>query len=620
MSAGSKIRVLSDDAINKIAAGEVIENPASVVKELVENSLDAGATEICIEIKGGGRQLIRISDNGCGMTADDAILCLERHATSKIRSAEDLESLLTMGFRGEALPSIAAVSKFTLLTCLRDESKTREGTMVIVEGGKIHACSKAARSPGTTIEVKSLFYNVPARRKFQKSPSSDSQEVLKAVTLLSLGHPHIHFEMISDQKSVLKTTINQQLGARIETVLGKSFFQNSLPLSFSREPYQLTGYIGLPSQHRPNKTGQTLFLNNRTVVSPFISFAVKEGYGTTLPPNRYPVFVLHLSLPCDLVDVNVHPQKKEVRLRQEQHLKASLIQAVQEALQQHHFDEQPVSFLLPIISSGIDISIEEPAVSSVAARNDSFVNPLVTRFSPTPSNPSRPLRPPAESPTLFEAPAIPARRTTPRILTTLASFILVDPNTLSHVHFPALASIQHGGLCLVDQKAAHARIHYERLLSQLRQPGGRATAVQSLLLPLTIEVSPQEAALLEEHLEAFNKMGFGIHRCGPTTFMVDAIPELMRKEDLQSTLIAIAHDLCDLHDGDHLQREREKRLALAACRASMPPDRLLTHEEAQKLMEQLIDCESPQQCPFGKPTLVHLSSEELTKQFFLRKG
>ena len=296
----SKIRVLSENSINKIAAGEVIENPASVVKELVENSLDAGATDICVEIKGGGRQLIRVTDNGSGMSADDALLCLERHATSKIRDVQDIHQITSLGFRGEAIPSIASISKFMLLTCLHEKSE--EGTLVIVEGGNILKCAPAACSPGTTIEVKSLFFNVPVRKKFQKSPAYDTTEILKMLSLLALGHPDIKFQLISNQEILLNapaplsTSFDDQLGERINAVLGSEFFQGTCHAQGSKGDLELQGYIGLPACTRHNRTGQFLFINKRAVFSPLISYAVREGYGPSLSTNRHPLFVLHLNL------------------------------------------------------------------------------------------------------------------------------------------------------------------------------------------------------------------------------------------------------------------------------------------------------------------------------------
>ena len=337
----SKIRVLTENTINKIAAGEVIENPSSVVKELIENSLDAGASDICVEITGGGRQLIRVTDNGYGMNSDDAVLCLERHATSKIREVEDINDITTMGFRGEAIPSIAAISKFTLLTCPAPESGSDpKASMVIVDGGQLVKCCSAERSQGTTIEVKSLFFNVPVRRKFQKSPANDANEILKVMSILSLGNPNIKFKLISHHETLLVAPVSRAesffdiMRERIALTLGNEFGGAMLPLEVESDDCSIRGFIGKPHYNRHNRTGQYLFINQRPVFSPLISSLIREGYGTTLGTHRHPVFVLHLTLPGSLIDVNVHPQKREVRLRQEEIIRRVVLQGVERALQQ----------------------------------------------------------------------------------------------------------------------------------------------------------------------------------------------------------------------------------------------------------------------------------------------
>lgn len=644
----SKIRVLDDHTINKIAAGEVIENPASVVKELVENALDAGATEICVEIKGGGRQLIRVTDNGCGMIADDALLSLERHATSKIREVEDIQSLLTMGFRGEAIPSIASISKFTLLTApFIEGKKNTDGTLIMGEGGRILSCVPAARSPGTTFEIKSLFFNVPVRKKFQRSPSYDTQEIFKMLSVLSLGYPAIKFELISDQKPLLSTSISsttsslqQLLSERIEKVLGNEFSTQLTPLSFEKEPYSLEGYIGLPTTHRPNRTSQYLFINQRAVHAPLISFAVKEGYGTALPPNRYPVFVLHLRLPGSLVDVNVHPQKKEVRLRQEHVLKELLLKSIQNALHQQGFEQPREAALTQPYFSPYEEILQNSSFMFHEAKEDFSFSPSVhthahiharetpddAPFEPcfTPSilaeTPEPNVRyfstrkpePPA-SPELW-AP-IPIKKRAPRLLAAMVNFILIDPMSLESTIFQDRGSTKRDGLYIIDQKAAHGRIHYERLLKQLQTKEKAENYIQPLLVPMTVDFSPLETTLLKEQLPLLNQMGFGIQEFGERTFIIDAIPDCFRKEDIATYLSALVQDLADFHDTRLLQREKEKQLALLSSRLSVPKDKKLSLEEGQALLDQLVECEMPFQCPFGKQIFVCLSQEELAKYF-----
>lgn len=581
----SKIRVLSDQTINKIAAGEVIENPASVVKELVENSLDAGANAICVEIKGGGRQLIRVTDDGCGMSADDALLCLERHATSKISALEDIHHLHTMGFRGEAIPSIASISKFMLLTCPQEENG--QGTLVIVEGGHILKCSPAACSPGTTIEIKSLFFNVPVRKKFQKSPAHDTAEILKMLSLLALGHPSIKFQLISNQETVLNTpvlagqTFKEQLEARIKTVLGPEFFNGIFSIQGSKGDIEIEGFIGQPAFTRHNRTGQYLFINKRGVFSPLISYAVREGYGPSMSSNRHPVFVLHFKIPGSLVDVNVHPQKREVRLRQEQILKDLILHAVENGLQQEGistFYELPPLPDLPL----------EPALP-----------PVLPRFNePEPRAIFQ--EPVAKSQTFLPEP-IKSEHVTLKVLAMLPGYFLIDPKPLQQ--FAA------DSLCLVDQRCAHSRIIYEKL----EAPGKTALAIQTLLIPYTFETTPSEAALLREHLESLNLLGISIKEFGPHTFIVDAIPTIFGQANLSELLGDLQKSIQDSSGCSSVMLEQKRFLAQSASRAAVSKSRKLSLEEAQALADQLMQCHSPFFCPYGKSTIFQITLEELSK-------
>jgi DNA mismatch repair protein MutL len=588
----SKIRVLTEDTINKIAAGEVIENPASVVKELVENSIDAGSDDITVEIKGGGRQLIRVTDNGSGMQADDAVLCLERHATSKIRDVEDIHSILTMGFRGEAIPSIASISKFSLLTC--PEGK-KEGTLVVVDGGKLLECTPAPRSQGTTIEVKSLFFNVPVRKQFQKSPTHDIQEILKMLSSIALGHPHIKFHLISNGETLLQVnarkegTFLEKLGDRIKVVLGPDFYEATYPLEGFSGDYCLEGYIGVPTFTRQNRTGQSLFINQRAISSLLVSYAVRDGYGTTLPTNRFPVYVLHLSMPGTLVDVNVHPQKREVRLRQEQQLKEMIVKSVEQALQKG----APSTFSVqPSIAFGFN-SVAAPAFEK---KETMFFQ---ERIKYEPFEEIKPLAV-REEPQLFKPQDY---KKTPLIIGTIKGYILL--NGLDH---PTLSK---EGLCLIDQKAAHARIIFEKLNVEQKSQ----LQLQTLLIPYSWEAQALEAALLRERLQLLNESGIKIHESGPNRFMVDALPEVFGNTDVRALVTDIVHGLSHYEEDKKVEKEMTKQIALAASRAAISLTKRLSIDEAQRLTNQLLHCQMPLQCPLGKPTLLHLSQEELLKLF-----
>lgn len=607
----SKIRVLDEHTINKIAAGEVIENPSSVVKELVENALDAEATDICVEIKGGGRQMIRITDNGCGMSADDAILCLERHATSKIKAVEDIHTLMTMGFRGEAVPSIAAISKFSILTRQRESAET-EGTMVIVEGGKILKCCPAARSVGTTMEVKSLFFNIPVRKKFQKSPVHDVNEILKTMTLLALGYPHIKFRLISDQETLLSApppndeSPLEQLKERVGSVLGGTYIEGCVPVDEKLEDYHLQGWIGLPHEHRQNRTGQYLFINHRGIQSPLVSFAVKDGYGTAIPTQRHPIYVLHLTMSGSLVDVNVHPQKREVRLRQEQLLREMVVETVRKGLQKTGI-ESSFHFQPPAFQVNTDPVFEPPRVFFSA------VNPtihftreeerLIGASKPyVPYTPPLPVKKEApELPLLFTAP----KKTSPKVIATLPCYLILES-------IPDDRPGAKDGLCLVDQRAAHARIIFEKLI---QQHNGGELEVQQLLIPHSIEFSPSEALCLKQHLALLEEQGIHLQEFGRSSFLLDGLPEVMGNIDPTAFLCEVLACLNESSGHQAVAHHIQKKIAFAAVRASVSKDRRLSTIEGQSLVQQLFECEAPWHCPQGKPTTAIITPEELNKLF-----
>ena len=588
----SKIRILSDEAINKIAAGEVIENPASVVKELVENSIDAGATQICVEIVEGGRQLIRVTDNGSGMNKDDALLCLERHATSKIRDVEEIETLATMGFRGEAIPSIASISKFKILTRADQEL----GTLITLEGGKCLSCVEAARDPGTTMEVKSIFFNVPVRRKFQKSPSYDAGEILKWMGLFSLSYPEVQFELISDQQTLLKTPLLHStpsfleiLEKRCASVLGKDYADSLIPLNFKSEPYEALGYIGLPSLHKSNRSGHQLFINRRAVTSPLIASAIREGYGTMLPSNRYPVFILHVNMPGTLLDVNVHPQKKEVRIRQEAQLKEAIIQAVQMALRGSNTHAEP-SVPSYWASSPFDYPIKRAEEWKYEKNEDMPAPFLMVEETPwiMPA-------PPIVENTLFSK----EKKQVPKVLGTIRGYCLLET-------FEG----ETDGFVLLDQKAAHARILYEQLLTKDKKPES-----QALLIPIPLQLSSSECHLLKEYLSFFNQMGFGLREFGEKTFLLDSLPAFFKEKDIQTCLINILHDLRESGSTRHIEQKKEERLAYSASLGALPSSQTLSLAEANALVQQLFSCDTPKHCPLGKPTWLTFTSAEIAKWF-----
>jgi DNA mismatch repair protein MutL len=588
------IQILSDQTINQIAAGEVIENPASVVKELVENALDAGARHVKIEIKAGGQQLIRVVDDGCGMGSDDAVLCFERFATSKIRSSEDLFHLATMGFRGEALASIAAIAKVSLHTC----KENGVGTAVEIAEGKILSVGPCARTKGTTIEVRSLFYNVPARKKFQKSTRVNAAEVTKIVSLLALAHPNIGFELIHQDENILfapapfEKDPEKILRSRIGDVLGEEFLKEAHLIEASD---WIRGFVGSPSCTRPNRTGQQLFINHRPIVSPLLSFAVKEAYGTRIDTNRYPMYVIHLQIPPDSVDVNVHPQKKEVRFREEREIREKVRKAISDSLLRIELVSQnsenelknsisftsPPLFLENYFSSAsspiLKFKEEENIIDKQGALEISFKAEL-------------------------------------KAIGVFSSYLLIEAGSVAS----RLNNIKNleklDGILLVDLIAARFRLAFEKMLKENRQ-----NESQTLLIPYSCNLSSLEAGSVEANIEYFCKIGIGIRSLGRNSFIIESIPTFMHVDDLSDFLSRAVEELNLLKDNDIIDKQRERHIAAIASRFARTEKNDFMLKEAIGLFEELLTAECPYQCPQGNPTMVHLSLQEMGKYFDVKK-
>jgi DNA mismatch repair protein MutL len=578
-----KIRILSDQTINRIAAGEVIENPASVIKELVENAIDAGASHITIESLAGGFQWIKISDDGFGMGPDDAVLCLERHATSKIADAADLFALTTMGFRGEALASIAAISKMTLLTALENMSAVH----LEVAGGKIDHIGPGARSRGTTIEVRSLFYNVPARKKFQKSAAASSAEITKIVTQLALAHPEVGFEMIQQNHSQFSSPASSGeeflslLKKRAAVLLGEEFLRSSHPLEMNDGNYKASGLAADPLFSRHNRSGQYLFVNRRPVSCPSISYAVRDAYGTRLSTDRHPVYLLHLSIPPQLVDVNVHPQKKEIRLREESIVKYALHSAVNNAL-------------------GIEESSSSGSSFSVFPKRE--LSPFFADLRPDFSQPL----------TLKEAREEPPRPeitfdTEINVIGLYRHYLLIDSEDFS---IPS----DSPGIVWVDLFAAEARLHFETLIRNAET----FPLSQGLLIPLTLNFSRAEAHLLKAHLDSIQKFGMQIREIGETVFLIEAIPPFLEEAEARTVLEEMIGEFQGMEQEKSLSEVRNRRLASCICRGVRLRKKHYTITEGRQLTKQLLRADDPFHCPQGKKTLFFVREEEI-EHYFTRK-
>lgn len=573
----NKIHLLSELTINQIAAGEVIENPASVVKELIENAIDAGATQIDIEILSGGFQKIRVSDNGSGMSAEDAVLSLERHATSKLSSAEDLFSLATMGFRGEALASIAAISKMSLTTALEDTPALH----LEIEGGKIQEASPAARLRGTTIEVRSLFYNVPARKKFQKSPTASSAELTRIVSQLALAHPEIGITLTQQGRLLFslpaasKESFAELLQRRVITLLGDPFFSSSRILMFQENEWSGSGLLSDPQFSRHNRSGQHLFVNRRPVSCLPISYAIRDAYGTRLSSDAHPFYVLHLFLPSSLVDINVHPQKKEIRLREESMLKYTLHHVVNRVLSGEEVTEclksdTPPSFFLKeeevptfqplVLEEERDVFLEEPL-------------PLSLEIEPI---------------------GIHGR------------YLLITA-----ISCPILCKKEKGGVVWIDLVAAEARIQFDTLLLQAET----TSLAQGLLLPLSLSFSRAEAECLSSHIDLVHMLGLQIRRVGEMGFLIEAIPPCLEEKEIKSVLEAIIGTLQGLERENITEQETLRCLATEICRQVSVRTKNYSLSEGLHIVKCLINSSDPLHSPLGKPILFHIEEDELESYF-----
>lgn len=572
----SKIQLLSDHTINQIAAGEVIENPASVVKELLENAIDAGASRVCIEILSGGFQKIRVSDDGMGMSYEDAHLCLKRHATSKINDARDLFALATMGFRGEALASIAAVSKLSLLSALEGS----QAVGVEVEGGVVVQTGPGARSRGTTIEVRSLFYNVPARKKFQKSASASSAEITKIVTQLALAHPEVEIELIQQGRSQFSLIGGRDddflssLKKRASALLGMEFMNSSLCL-LREGDYPITGLTGSPLLTRHNRSGQYLFVNRRPVVCPALSYAVRDGYGTRIGADRHPVYLLHISIPPELVDVNVHPQKREIRLREESVVKYAVHSAVVQALGS---GKPPVIIHSPLAPFSFSETLSH-----------NFSEPLIFKEDQETHKPPQLL--------LHDADV--------KIIGMHCHYLIVDAQS-----FPAPFSFSPG-VIWVDLHAVQSRLQFDMLM----RSSEISIASQGLLIPSAFSCSRAEAELLTAHLESLHKLGIQAREIGQTVFLVESIPPFLEEREANTVIEELIAEIQGMEKDARFSDQLHRRLASCLCRRVRLKKKNYHLAEAAHLVKQLLTSDDPLHCPQGKRTMVFVEEKEIEDEF-----
>jgi DNA mismatch repair protein MutL len=625
----SRIRLLSEEVASQVAAGEVVERPAAVVKELVENSIDAGSTRIEVLTRRGGISLIRVTDNGVGMDRDDALLCLERHATSKIRSGEDLAAIHTLGFRGEALPSIASVSRFRLST---REHGALVGTEVLVAGGRLETVRDGGDAPGTQIEVRSLFYNLPARRKFLRTEATEASHVEHQLHLLALGHPSISFVHLQDERIAFQLAPASSLLDRIRDLSGAVLAAELLEIPAGAgqgvEGIRITGYIGRVGVSRSTRQQQICFLNGRAVENITISQGLREGYHTALMKGQHPVTFLSIEMDPAAVDVNVHPAKREVRFRDPGEIRRAVIAAVRAALESDR-SRWSAEFrpAVPTPSETAEtphaqtpLSLPEPVRSTLsiprqAAPAPATPPPPVEHFNVTTRSEgvaqlntgenAAPVGSGAVSvsvpPPVQTAEPVPAPGPVPetfRFLGVLGKLYVLMENA--------------SGLVLVDQHAAHERILFEEMQRRMEQQG---VPSQRLLLPLTLQLGPRDADWVERNQELLERAGIGLEGFGAGTFKIDALPVFFKAEDPAQIL----HDIIDELRETTLQGARLRLghdlIAKTVCRHAVKANDALREPELTKLVEDLLACELPYCCPHGRPTMIQISYGELERKF-----
>ncbi len=593
----SRIRILSEEVSNRIAAGEVVEGPFSVVKELVENALDAGATEVSIAVKGGGSDLVRVADNGIGMNADDALAAFDRFATSKIRSDGDLDSIATLGFRGEALPSIASVSRTRLITC---ERESVEGTEVSLVGGEVRNVLPAGRAPGTTVEVSALFFNTPARRKFLKSDRVELRKIMDLLTEYAVLYPSVRFDVEADGRPVLGLFPAKDLRERVAAVIGGGLAKETVPVASTEEGFAVDGLIGKPSIARARGAQQVIAVNGRPIRSRFISAAIRAGYGELLPRDRHPVVFLTIRSSGDAVDVNVHPTKREIRFGNTRKIFGVVESAVRDALLQDDAAPTLTTGELAIGAGGdvepasVAAGAVQPAPAESAGRQESgqLAFPATIRESEGTAAGAAGDVAPAE----LRAETEDGERET-KFWQLHGQYVFVQTRE---------------GVLLIDQHAAHERVLYEKARKAL-SGAAEAGPSQQLLFPVVVELTPGEAATFEEVHPLLDKLGFTIRPLSGRTVLMEAAPAALQRWPHETILRDI---LTDIPSGKTAVRDLVESIAkTVACRASIKTGDRLKEEEMRALVDQLFATELPYSCPHGRPTFMRMTIAELDKRF-----
>lgn len=602
------IHILPEDVVARIAAGEVVERPASVVKELLENAIDAGARTIRVDVNGGGRQLIRITDDGIGIPAQEVRLALARHATSKLRDPEDLYQIRTLGFRGEALASIVAVSRTTIITRHQDEEA---GTQIRVEGGEIVSQRAVGAPSGTSITVENLFYNTPARLKFLKGDQAEKRQIATFVTRYAMAYPQLRMILTQDQQEIFRSSGSGNLGDVVVQAFGLAAFREMLEVQSEeslpalRSAIRVHGYVSQPDLHRKDRSRIILFVNGRAVQDNSLTYAVTQAYHTLLMKGRHPMAVLMIEVPPEFVDVNVHPTKAEVRFQDAGAVFAALQRTVRDAVVMYAQTPSMRSgsrtrFAESRSSSGWVLPYDLPAESAEERLSQGELGLEVTDPGQHPAHRIQEAEPETDLTQIPEGMGRPAR---PRTLPLL--------RVVGQVGAAYIVAEGPAGLYLIDQHAAHERVLYEQFMEAYAR---QETMRQGVLATQVLDLPPVEARLVEEHLALLNDLGFALESFGPNSFRINSIPAFLADQDPVEVMQSILADLEQARVPG--QSDIEARIITHVCkRAAVKAGQILSHAEMQDLIRMLERCQSPHTCPHGRPTMLHMSGDQLAREF-----
>lgn len=599
----AKIRVLADHVANQIAAGEVVERPASVAKELVENSIDAGATRITIEIEAGGRRLLKISDDGEGMVRDDAILAFERHATSKIRVSDDLIAIGTLGFRGEALASIASVAKVELLTSIEGAAA---GTRVAIEGGRMRDVKDAAHPRGTTISVRDLFFNVPARRKFLRSEATETFHLTNLVTHYALAHPEIAFTFVNNGREVVRAVAAKDLRERAYQIFGEEFLENLLEVDGGNpQVARVTGFVSAPRDRRTSRDSQYLFVNRRFVRDRMIGRSLSEGYRSILPYGVYPAALLFIETPLEEVDVNVHPAKTEVRFRRQDAVADAVREAVRSALANTGF-VQPEPQIPQII--------ETPQAQTAAAVASTPPQPRI-EFAPLPSGDeiARDIEEMIRSSSVSSVPSLPPLNSAQKLVSPVTPDALPSNiRPLGQLEESFIIATDDEGLLLIDQHVAHERVLFDKYRALESE---RRTESQQLLVPETFDLTPAQAAVFDQLAPEMEVYGFELMRLSGRTVAIRAVPADLPAGEARNMLAELLDTVDAENKSSARETMRDEIAASLACHAAIKVNMSLTPEKMRWLIDRLLQTSSPTTCPHGRPVILRLKMRDILKGF-----